>query len=385
MSLGVYFAKKCLDKMQENVALTLAKLSDPMSLVKVNVSGAIVDAAAGGLGSLADFAGDYIKSHAEQIALFALQASGAETKILDALNVVYNMIAAAAMAQNDLIMMFMKNVARSAVIEIDKKKAIIDDLKIKIQALYNALVILCAGNPVWEKYLAQLRQALIDLETSRQEIVLVRNTLGLSDRYLGRTFDTARSRLIKTKLLVKPLENNPYLKASWKGLLANLGVPATNDQINATIMIPKLSKEVINAAKGYLEHTMKLDALILAFIEGLNSLNLLMPSVIKKYVLGLFDGTLNSLQNLIWSMAKNLNGNEQAIRGPAGGFEPSPLNVSVNVNKWAMDLSVVIEYLKVIPSDQLKAISVSLDSARVYQSVVTSIKRKTIDRTVRLS
>lgn len=374
MSLADYFVNKCLKNLEEDVALILAKLADPSSIITVDASGALVDAAAGGLGSLAAFAGDYIKNNADTLVMETAGALGFDDEIANALNLAYNLIALATMLQNDLLLMFLKKVAANAIVEIDKKDEKLDTLKEKLQALYNALVKLASGDPVWNDYVEQLRQALTLLAKSKSDLQMVRSTLFSTDYFLGLTFVSAKDALNQAKALLVPLEDNPYLEPSWKGLLKNLGLPTAPEQIAAIMAIPVLSKEVAKAAQGYMEVNLTLSALLDAFMAGYDQLQAGMPKLIKKYVLSLLDANLKRLGELTRSMATKLNGSEDAIGWRTEGFEPQPLTVSVLTYKWAMDLSLIISSLKLVPESQLNALNVAAGAVAFYKSIVDQLR-----------
>lgn len=350
MSAAAYFLKKCADKIEENIALTLAQLSDPASFVQIEMSDALAAAASGDMGALQDLASTYVQQNADVLLLQALQVTGLENTALNALNLFFNMMAQAISAYNDLILLFMKKVAENIIVEVDKKEEINQNLKQKLINLLNGLLVLTSGDPVFEAYLRQLRAALIELDQGRRDIVLVRNTIDRTGRFLGKKYKSGKASIESAALKIKPLDNNPYLQPTASALANNLGLPSTDEQINNLLAIPVLCKEVIVAMKDYDLTTLKINAMLVAYYAALNVLQTGMPDLMKKYLLSRFDSTLTKLQALINSMALNLNGQETAIGGPIGGFQVTPLNVSVQAFKWSMDVNLVLESFKLIPS-----------------------------------
>lgn len=86
MSAAVYFIQTCARKIKENIALTISQLSDPASLVQIDASSALKDAAKGNFGPLASAAGDYLEKNSDDLLLQALKVTGQENTALDALN-----------------------------------------------------------------------------------------------------------------------------------------------------------------------------------------------------------------------------------------------------------------------------------------------------------
>lgn len=394
MSLALYFSKKCLDKLKENVRLTVLQLSDPASIINIEVTGALADAATGDFGSLGSYAQEYLEDNALELGMMAAQAAGIQDKILNAIDLLYNLMALALMANNELIMYFMKKIAKNCLKELDTKDGIITELMDNMLALYNALLALSKGDPVWDQYLQQLREGLALLDKARQDMILIRNTLSRSNYYLSNKFEDVKTGLDEARDKILPLNagDNPYLEPFSrmtntpgssvnnnihnfaKGIAKNLGIPDYKSQTNNILAIPRISKEVLKSAQGYFETTLKINALVLAFIVGVNQLNELLPDFFKKHILKLFDRTLKKMDNLVWSMAYKINGDENAIYSPLSGYEPTPLNVSVNAFKWAMDLELIIQSLTLIPHGALTDLMVSKGAMDAYIRGVNKLK-----------
>jgi hypothetical protein len=390
MSLGAYFVKKCTDNIIENLALLQMKLSDPGNLVTFELSGKLVDAASGGLGPLSSFAGEYLRQNTGVVLIEALQATGLEDTAQQAFNLANNILAASIMANNELVMYFVRRLATNTITLLREKQEILAELSSKVTELYNLLKILTQGNPVYDPYIAQLRRALLDVRSARTDLLLVRNTFVRRDLWLSRRFDSAKASLERARSLVTPplpnqsinrgvaggtvnkstltsVVNNPLANGTTGnsavdavkagqiaaiGLFENPPVPTTEQQVQATISIPKVSKQVIEAAEGYFEIVVNINARIAAFISALSQMTSGLPAYYKKYILSLFDPLLNRVDNVAGSMADILNGSPTAFAGPIGGFKPQPLTASVQAFKWGMDLSIILENFKTIPTGQ---------------------------------
>ena len=420
MSLGIYFAKKCTDKIEENVRLVLLKLSDPASLVNVSITGGLVDAAKGGLGSLVAFAGDYLEQNAEAVFLAAARATGLEDLVLQAFNLANNILAAAIMANNELVMFFVRKLAEDTIKELRIKQELLTDLSGKVTQLNNLLVALEKGNPIYDPYIAQLRLALVSVRSARTDLTLVRNTFVRNDLWLSKRFDSAKASLENAKFLVMPPGPNPILdrgikggavnkaalstpannplvhagsvgpsaltpesmiRVSQAGLIAvaglanSLPVPTTEQQVQTVLAIPKLSRQVIEASQGYFEQTTKINLLIANFIAALGQIKASLPGFYKKYIISLFDPLIHRVDNLTGEMANQLNGSPTEVNGPIPGFKPGLLATSVIAFKWGMDLSLTLENFKVIPAGALNALTISSGTVTAYRLAVTQLKK----------
>jgi hypothetical protein len=388
MSLGEYFFKKCTDALKENVSLILMKLSDPGNLVTFELSGTIVDAAKGGLGPLASFAGDFIKQNADVLILEAVKATGLEDTVQQAFNLVNNILAAAIMANNELVMFFVRRLAINCIGLLREKQEILAELSSKVTELYNLLKILDQGNPVYDPYIAQLRRALNSVSSARTDLNLVRSSFIRSDLWLSKRFESAKASIETAKNLVTPPTASKSIDSAVAGGATNkaaLKEPATNplafgttgksnvdlkragdialaglqenpikpsnqEQIQATISIPKVSKQVIEAAQGYFEILGRINASLAAYQSAMSQLTSGLPAFFKKYILSLFDPLVSRVDSIAGQMADILNGSPTAMGGPVGSFKPQPLTASVHAFKWGMELSVVLENFKTIPS-----------------------------------
>jgi len=414
MTLGIYFAKKCTDKILENIALLQLKLSDPGNLVTFELSGKIVDAAAGGLGGISAFAGDYLKQNADVLIVEALGATGLEDTAQQAFNLANNILAASLMANNELTMFFVRKLAQNIILELRKKQEILAELSSQVTQLYNLLKILNQGNPIFDPFIAQLRRALAEVRSARTDLTLVRNTFSRRDLWLSRRFTSAKASLQRAQYLVAPVDANPALSKAVEGgdkiksgltdplnnplassqqlsdgamdvikagqiaasgLVENPPFPTTEQQLQVTLAIPKLSRDIISTSQGYFEQVVKINAMIQAFITSLNQIQSSLPAYFKRYILSLFDPLLQRVDNLTGEMANVLNGSPTAVNGPLGGFRPQPLTVTVQSFKWAMDLSLILENFKTIPEGALNSIAISQGAVAAYQQAVTALQR----------
>ena len=235
MSLSDFYRKQCTDKLKENIATALLKLSDPSSLVQTNIGDLLASGSEGGLGGLAPFAQDYLAQNGPGLVLAALKATGLENSALDALNLFYNMLAQLMAAYNDMILIFLKSQATRCVTELDTKISLETDLKQKLVSIVNTLGSLDKGDPTYDAYLAQLRLALIQLNSGRNDLLLTRNTFKASSQFLPKVYRRGRNNIRAAVKKIKPptdstkviVPTSGAIGAVERGGIINRGQPAT--------------------------------------------------------------------------------------------------------------------------------------------------------------
>lgn len=350
MSIAQHFEEKCRKKLTRNVNLILQKLSDPGSLIQVDISGVLADAASGDFGSLKEYATNYISNNADTLLMAALKVTGQENNVLSSLNLFYNMLAQAMSAYNDLLLIFLKKLALNIIHELEQKEKINQKLKQTLTNLHNGLKAYSAGDPVFEKYLKDLRAALVTLNSGAADVRLVRNTLASSGKFLGKRYKAGHGKVESAVQSIRPFADNPYLKSNTKEILNSVGVPTEKEQITNLLAIPTLTSDVITSAKGYADRVTKINAMLTAYYAGLSALQTGLPPLITGFIVSLFDNVLVKLSDLIGAMALNLNGDQARVSGPAPKFNPNPVKVTANAFKWAMDGSLILESFKFIPA-----------------------------------
>lgn len=296
--------------------------------------------------------------------------------IQDAQNLVFDSIGAALTAKNDLAMFFLQELAKRCIVEIGKKRAVLLVLQEKLRLLYNALVILVAGSPFFNRYLTQLRRALIIIYESRNETVVVRNTLDARDVWLKRRFENVKDNLKAAEALMQPVGPEPDVKFTDKGLLANVGVPSEPQQLTLLLSIPQLVQEVLAAANGYFVATVKLNALLLAFCAGAGTLQTSSSKKMKEYSLSTLDNLIKQMDDLISSMANGVNGDPGSIAIPNSGYTPDSVKVSSASLGWILQLKTIIEYATFVPGNTLQTLQISNNALGKYNAAVTGIKSK---------
>jgi hypothetical protein len=382
VSLAEYFEKKCLKKLEENTQLLLVKLSDPLSFIKTSVSGSLVTAAKGGIGPLATLGLDYLKKHSDEIALGALKATGTLNKVKGALDLALNLTATLLALHNDLVFLFMKKVAESAVKELAAKRALLAEINELLLRLLSAMASYNEGDPAFEAYLKQLRQGLLHVAKAEVSVNNVRATLRARDQFLAGQWKTVKDELHLADTLIRPLKDNPYLQATAKGLATNLGLekldelgalstklskgktikPDQAQQISNILSIPALSNQLLLKVRDYMSHTETANTLIESWLFGVTEIESAMPAALKIYTLGLLETVRTKLHDLTQSMTTTLS------RKGAG---PQPLVVSVTAYKWILDLHLIIQFVQTVPEDALATATLNNQIVEIYKALVS--------------
>lgn len=323
---------------------------------------------------------------------------------------VFDTMTAALTAKNDLGMYFIQQVAKELVIQIDKKRAATTQLQTKIRELYNILILLTTTKPFFDKYLADLRKALTMIYESRNELVLVRNTLFKTDRWQKTRFKQVQDRLIAADALLSPAPQKVDIKYNGGGLLSGVGIPKQPQQLMLILSVPQKIKEVLACANGYFILTLKVNAMLLAFCAAYGSFTAASSSKLKSMTIGTLDNIVAKLDDLISRMATQLNGSSSSILEPdivrvtnldptfmaavsdgtapqdaigmfpptqtTKRYAPDPVLTSANAMSWIFEVKTIIEYLKFVPGPTLAALDVSNNALNLYNEAVATIQSK---------
>lgn len=387
-----FVAKKTGIISEENDSLDTLAQNESSSVVKDGVK---EQASAGGvnrfkntpLGQLGnDFISEQIAKNGNQIlnnatglledGLTRITGVPIRKTIEDAQKLAFNAVSAAMTAKNDLMLYFLQQTAQEAINAILEKRQIIEEVRLRHRYLYNALVILVAGNPFFSQYLIRLRQALTFMVTANNRFVNIRNTFVATDIFVNAQFNIAIQELERAEDLLTPPDHNPDIKFTDSGLLANVGIPSEPQQLALLMSIPQLVQDFLLAMNGYFAVTLKLNALLLAFMTGLDALQSTSSKKLRDYSISMLDSLLNKLESLIGRMAIKINGDQQALLQPVPGFVPDSVGTSAESLRWVLELRSIIEFARFIPGKTLSDVNLSNDAVSRYHQAVAQIKAK---------
>lgn len=424
-TLSFYLSKSCLTRLDENIKLTLTKLAHPESWVDVSVTGALVDAARGGVAGLDKFTRDYLAKNGDALIVSAIQASGFENTLIEAYNVAMNMMAAAIMARNDLVLRMLKETSWLCMQEIVKKDEILITLAEDVKQLHLLLASLVGTSHEWDAYFSKLRQALALVASTRTDLTTVRNTFKRSDYWLAKKFEGTVEKLTTARDLITPKNNNPAIQkiseGSYKiqqsfktatpdktrpqkdtltqaatktqklnegvhametglayfgeGLSDKFPLPTTEQKWQAAVAIGNLSKRILTDLQGYFEQTAKVNFLVASFISSLDAVSAALPAFFKTFILSLMDKNIARVNTLVEGMALTINGKETAIARPIPGFRPSSLPVTVLGIKWIAEINLILQGYKLIPTKQLTSLTLNKAAVDFYKKTVAKLQK----------
>jgi hypothetical protein len=277
--ISVHYNKKCLDNLEQNLKLAIAKISNPSSFFKLSMSGALVDAAQGGLGSLAQFGQKYVEDNAEAIAFTAFEALPSKYKdpIRQELDNILQSIVSALLVNQAFVIIMMKFVAEGGIEKLDEKLARTRELKELLTSLNNALVVLAAGPQSYNNYLAKLRSAAADLAKARQKVGTVAAQYKSRAVFLTKVYEQAKGHVRDAQKKIKPTESNPFVTpflkskspAEFVSSSATANLQLFSTKVTAGLVdVEKFSDEAIDVAVHLRDVLKKVKDAPIPFLES---------------------------------------------------------------------------------------------------------------------
>lgn len=427
--LAAYFSLKCQKALEENAALYQKLWADPASAIRFDTSGALVDAAGSGMQGLAAFSQDYLEKNADAILFAAIDSAGWGGKVQDAYNLAQNTMAMALIFNNNLVFRMLKEIAWECMKSIHSKDQILLNLADTVKELHLALASLVGTKDLWDQYYDRLREALRYVDSAETDLSLVKNTFSSQDYWLAIRFRGSVTKLEYARDIISPQNNNPAIskivegvhkvnrallpdepdrtrsgdaaKLSGKdrrellsqglqgiskslqllgaGLSDQFPFPTTEEQWQATLAIGRLTNQLLIDMQGYFEHTTRTNLLIESFCLGLDALQRGVPGFLKNFILNLLTSTLNRITTLKNGMSLTLNGEEGRVDGPKRYIDPltkrikthkpNSLDISIQGFRWVMEINLILEGYKAIPTEALSALSLDQDVIEFYEDI----------------
>jgi hypothetical protein len=388
--MPIYFSKKCYEATKKNLKLALEKLSRPEDMMNIKTSGALQDAAKNGLGALGSFAGNYLARNADKVALGVLSATSPsfQNSVKDTLNNVYKWTALAFQANNNIVFIMMKIVARNCVKQLELKDIRLNNLKQKLTALYNAILMFAAGDPILNQYLQELRSAMSEVLLARNKVRLTRNTMSRSNIFLTKAWKEAQTHAYNAQLKIRPSTGNnpyvqPFLSQAQGGQPAGSEIylsgariiqgetagfiPTTKEQTDNLLAIPKLTREIIIDMKDYAVITASINGMLSLFIAGVDKIASAMFDQVKISLLEQMKIIDDDLTKLYEEMVRYVT--------PKDRSTPSPVRVTAQAFKWTVSLHFINSSMALLPTKSLQAAGRSLNDVAVYKNSVDALKR----------
>lgn len=293
--------------------------------------------------------------------------------------------------QNDMVLYFAGVTAKECVQALHDKDKVLQDLLEKVRLLHNALLVLAGGGPFFNKYLLQLRQALILIHKSEEEIILTRSAFFNSGLFPQAHFSNSKDYLAQAYDLIMPPSTGKEEEEIKSGLLKGvLSGPDYETQLSMLITIPKLTMELLKAYDYYVLKVVKVNALLLGFQTIVQNLEEVSNATFKDMVLKALDKAQTNVHDIVGNMAEQLNGDETIIDAnkqitefdaegnaylttPAAGYEPNPTKTSAKSLQWAIDIKVTQAYLETISGQAMGKMDSSNAALRAYNTALAQL------------
>jgi hypothetical protein len=393
MSLAVYFSKKCIDATKKNIQNVIKKFSEPMDLFTFDISGALKDAMAGGLGSSWAYAKDYLSNNADVLA-YSMAAPIGKSLGLDvnnALNQVFSMLAFAQMAENNFVLYMMKYVAKNCVKKLDSKAKILAELKDLFTELYNQALIMTSGDPVYEGYLNNIRIALLELVSAKNDLTAVYNSLNTTSFFLSKVYERAMVKTTAAQHRLRPSTGgNPFitpfydknrstasaLEKTGHQLLTTTTKYPSKEQIDAMRAIPRISIQIIKSMRDYATTLTIINGLLDVYEGGVALLSKEMNNKIRELALNSIARMIQQLNSLNKNIAQTLKKRPDP-RYPndrAKAKNVSPVTITASAFKWTAQVSALISQMQLLPRDALTRMNLNQIDLNAYEDSVKTLK-----------
>lgn len=277
--------------------------------------------------------------------------------------------------QNDMVLYFASVVAQECVDAIRDKRRTLISLQESVRKLHNALLTLAGGGPFFNEYIQNLRLAIIRLDDADTQLAITQSLFFSQTRFSQANFNRAKELLRQAHELITPPvtgEDAEELNQGFlKGVFQN---PSAGRQLGMLQSIPKLAKEMLGNYDLYAVKVIKVNALLLGFQSTVQNLQEVTGGQFKDTILSHLEDTRAFLRNIIDSMATEVNGAKDAIRGPVNNqYNPNPTLTSARAIEWGVRVKAAEVMLETIDADALQTLSISNDALREYNTALDQL------------
>lgn len=290
--------------------------------------------------------------------------------------------------QNDMVLYFAATTAKECIKAIHDKDKVLQDILEKVRRLHNALLVLAGGGPFFNQYLLQLRQALILIHKSEEEIQLTKSAFFNSGLFPQAHFSNSKEYLAQAYDLIMPPTTGEEAEELKQGFLKGvISGPDYATQLSMLITIPKLTMELLKSYDYYVLKVLKVNALLLGFQTIVQNLEEVSNATFKEMVIKALEKAQTNVHDIVGNMAEQLNGDETIIDAnkqitefdaegnaflttAAGNYEPNPTKTSAKTLKWAIDIKTSQVYLETISAQAMGKMDDSNAALRAYNTAL---------------
>jgi hypothetical protein len=218
----------------------------------------------------------------------------------------------------------------------------------------------------------------------RADIKAVHSTFVATDLFLTRRFESAKKKLADAITLLEPDRSNPPMLPFNSKTLINetitkvgesLGVP-DSQMLTVIMSIPVLARNVLVAADTYFADVLKVNALLTAYMAGMDTIKKVSGGKMKDYTVSVLKNVGEATDEVRKEMCVVLNGAPNAIYAPVNGFRTTPHQVMGFATTWVIQLKVINILLKTVPVKGLESLNLSNNVVAVYQKSIKTIRSK---------
>jgi hypothetical protein len=297
------------------------------------------------------------------------QALGKLTKGLSgvegAVGSFFTTLALAATAGVEFAMELARGNARLILKKIKEKDDAIAILKEDITALNNALEMLLNSDPYFDKYVAELIIAYGLIDNSNKQLKSVVSTLKAAHFYNDKQYARALSNLIKANEKILP-DKSADISAIRSGKLEDTVAGGNAKKAAAAALtIPGIVANITKHFIVYSKVTYELNGLIFAFNNALDSFitSYSRNDNIDKATIDHITGGTTQLDSLLGQM--------NVLLFPTPEVGSSPVYVAKIMGAaslWGVQLTTVVEWLKVEPGKASKQLDLTGESVNRYKA-----------------
>ena len=316
--------------------------------------------------------------------------------LTDARSLVFNAVTTALTFQNDMVLFFAAQVAEKTIDAIRDKRETLIELRIRVQELHNALLVLAGGGPFFREYLANLRQALVKVNDAEFQLALVQSAFSSRTVFLSKNYNIAKTYLDEAYDLIMPPVTGTKAEELNQGFLNGvLEGPKFGDQLSMLMTIPRLTMDMLKAYDLYVVKVIKVNALLLGFQNVVQNLKEVTGGSFKDIILDQLTKSRVYLADIIKNMSLQLNGEEyaltpvQVLAGTSGQrfgrvskstqfktYEPNPTVTSAKAVAWGVQIKAARLMLEAIDASALQNIALSNEALAAYQEALEELSKK---------
>ena len=300
------------------------------------------------------------------------QVTGALSNLNQITNSLFTAVALVSTAEIEVIMEIARGNARQIVTLLNQKDAIITSMQTDALALYNAVVVLLNTQPFSSAYIKNLLVAYADIQQSEKLLKGVVSSLTYNSFF--NTYDFDQSILLLTDaqnlILPDPTANISAIQGGVPLPPPGASITQAKNALAAALVIPALTAHIALQSVQYTQLTIEINGLLALFTSALGSFVSAYQrnSNIDQATISHINSGITQIDSLLASMTP--------VLFPTNGSQNSPLytsNVMAAATGWGLQLTPIIEFLKLSPAAAENQLNQTGESVKRYNAAVAAI------------